>query len=577
MSPSRTDPSPMSDTADSSRAGQRDQSGSRRGRWIGLVVLIVLVGAYVSLALFAAARVPAGTQVLGVTVGGMSRAEALAALEPAAAQAGSAALTLTLEDRSAVMVPAESGLALDAPATVDALTGLSLNPYAILRTFTGGAVAAEPVTAVDDDALRAAVESAATELDMPATDASVTIRAAGATVEESAEGLGVDVDATASVIASSWPVAEVAAVELVLEPHIDSTAARAFAAELNSVVLVGDVTLSGENGDATVTSRQLARHSTVMAVDGELMLVVDGAALAPRLESAQPELVTAPVAASYRFTAGHNLKTFESSPGRGIDPAALGPAVVAAAYSPLRAGVLPYRDTEPGTSSDDLDLTDLTAKVAEFSTPLTPEPIRTRNLVRGAEMVTGAMVRPGETFSLIDALSPITAENGYYPAHVIVDGYLADGIGGGLSQMATTLYNATYFAGLEDVEHRPHSKYFSRYPAGRESTIYIGAIDVKFRNNTPYTLVLNSYVDDDRLHVDVWSTPHFTVRTEASDRTNIVKARMVTADHEGCLDTPVGSDGFTITNTREVYLDGELVDTRAYTWTYSPNNGVTCV
>jgi len=66
----------------------------------------------------------------------------------------------------------------------------------------------------------------------------------------------------------------------------------------------------------------------------------------------------------------------------------------------------------------------------------------------------------------------------------IVDGVLVDEVGGGVSQFATTAFNAAFFAGLPIEQHKPHSFYISRYPAGRESTVYFGQIDVKVRNDT---------------------------------------------------------------------------------------------
>ncbi|WP_296664996.1 VanW family protein [Demequina sp.] len=547
------------------------------GRWVALVVVVLLGAGYLGTAVYAAGRIPAGTFVLGVDIGGLGRAAAVEALAPAVTEVGTTPVILTAEERSASIVPDDSGLVADADATVDSLMRFSLNPYDILRTFTGRRVDLVPVTTVDEDALVAAVEATGETLDVPAQDAGVIVAETGASGEPAVDGEAVDAEATAAGLAAAWPVDTFPAVTAPAPAQISTADAETFAAELNADVLAGEVAMTGPNGDATVTSEQLTRFGSVVAIEGALALTIDGEPLAAELESADPTLVSAASSASFRFDANHALKTVESQPGRAIDGALLGDAVVAAATSADRAGELPYKETEPAITSDELGVSDFTKKVAGFATPLTPEPIRTKNLVRGAELITGQVVQPGDTFSLLGALSPITAENGFYPAHVIVDGFISDGIGGGLSQMATTLYNASYFTGLEDVEHRPHSKYFSRYPAGRESTIYIGSIDVKFKNNTPFALVLSSYVTGGELHVDVWSTPYFTVKTSASPRSNVKKATTVESDHEGCINTPIGADGFTITNTREVFLKGDLVDKKSYTWTYKPNDGVRCV
>ena len=78
----------------------------------------------------------------------------------------------------------------------------------------------------------------------------------------------------------------------------------------------------------------------------------------------------------------------------------------------------------------------------------------------------------------------VPAANGFTEGYVISDGILVSDLGGGVSQMATTTFNAAFFAGLEDVEHKPHSFYIDRYPMGREATVAWGSVDLRFRNDT---------------------------------------------------------------------------------------------
>ena len=108
------------------------------------------------------------------------------------------------------------------------------------------------------------------------------------------------------------------------------------------------------------------------------------------------------------------------------------------------------------------------------------------NIRKTAEIVNGAMVAPGDTFSLNGYTGPRGAAQGFVESGIILNGRADKAVGGGISQFATTLYNAAYFAGMEDVAHTPHSYYISRYPAGREATVYEGAIDLKFKNTSQY-------------------------------------------------------------------------------------------
>ena len=104
------------------------------------------------------------------------------------------------------------------------------------------------------------------------------------------------------------------------------------------------------------------------------------------------------------------------------------------------------------------------------------------------------MLKPGETFSLNDTVGERTGENGFTKGFIISDGIFKEDLGGGVSQMATTTFNATFFAGLEDVEHKPHSFYIDRYPVGREATVAWGAVDLRFKNDTPYGVLIHATV-----------------------------------------------------------------------------------
>jgi vancomycin resistance protein YoaR len=151
-----------------------------------------------------------------------------------------------------------------------------------------------------------------------------------------------------------------------------------------------------------------------------------------------------------------------------------------------------------------------------------------------------------------------------------------EAVGGGLSQMATTTFNAGFFAGFEDVEHHAHSFWFPRYPPGREATIYVGAKDMKFTNDTPYGAVLQSYVSGGELWVKVWSTKHYRVEESNSGKQNIVPTTVVHDSSADCEPYPGGEDGFSISITRKVYVGDELAKENSFNHTYNPDNPVVC-
>ena len=90
-----------------------------------------------------------------------------------------------------------------------------------------------------------------------------------------------------------------------------------------------------------------------------------------------------------------------------------------------------------------------------------------------------------------EALGERTISKGYVAAPQISGNSFVDSVGGGISQVATTLYNAAFFAGLELIEHQPHSIYIDRYPLGREATISWGGPELIFRNDWPAGVLIN--------------------------------------------------------------------------------------
>src|SRR5690606_20323827 len=124
---------------------------------------------------------------------------------------------------------------------------------------------------------------------------------------------------------------------------------------------------------------------------------------------------------------------------------------------------------------------------------------RTENIRVGLGHLNGTVVMPGEQFSLAEALSPITADRGYVEAGVIVDGRLVKGIGGGLSQVSTTVLNTAWFAGVQLDEFTPHSYYIPRYPVGREATLAVGVIDNKWTNDTSSPVLIQTWISGNEI------------------------------------------------------------------------------
>ncbi|SKC52429.1 VanW family protein [Krasilnikoviella flava] len=543
--------------------------------WAG-VGLVVVAGLYAGAQWAVAGTVPKGTSVAGVEIGGMDAGPAVAALddglgpratEPVAVQAGEASSTID---------PAEAGLSFDAQATVDGLTGFSLNPAHLWEHLVGGDEV-PPVVDVSRPTLTEAVSGLEESLQVEPVDGTVGFKGGKAVATEAVEGSSVLVDDAVDTVAAAWLVTT-GPVDLpteVVEPAVTQAETDA-ALEQAEQVVSAPVTVDVGEQSAELTPRALAKATSFKNADGELKVRFDGEKLVSDVVDDTDDLLTEPDDAHFVFSGGKPVVE-GGEQGTTLDPDDTAAAVGDAALSADdRSTELKLVEREPERTKEALEDMGVKEVVSEFSTPLTSEPIRTRNLERGAQLVTGTLVAPGETFSLLDTLSPIDESNGFVAAGVVSNGVHTDAVGGGLSQMATTTYNAGYFAGFDDAGHQPHSYWFDRYPAGREATIYVGAIDMKFTNDTPYGAVLQSWVSGGRLHVQVWSTDYYDVETRAGDKQNVVPATAVHKTGGDCVAYPGGSDGFTITNYRQVSHDGKQVKDESKTWTYKPDNPVVC-
>lgn len=146
-----------------------------------------------------------------------------------------------------------------------------------------------------------------------------------------------------------------------------------------------------------------------------------------------------------------------------------------------------------------------TSLLGTFTTSYSCCEPRVANIQRMAETVDGTVIGPGEQFSLNGIAGERTRANGYKPAPTIGEGNkLIDTVGGGVSQFSTTTYNAAYFAGLQIDAHTPHSFYISRYPAGRESTLNFGTIDLLWTNDTKAPVVVRSSASDTAVTVSIY-------------------------------------------------------------------------
>jgi vancomycin resistance protein YoaR len=544
---------------------------------LGVVAVLILATAVTSSYAYAG-DIPRGTTVLGADLGGKSRAEAVEVLKAELTRRGvGAPVAVQIGDQKGTVKPSDVGLSVDLAATVDAAAAQSPGPVG--RLF--GSRDVDPVVTVDaarlDARLRQVLGKAGQAMTMPA------IRFTGTTPKPvyPAPGYALNPDRSAEAVRAGWlrggPV-EVPVVEI--NPVTTREDVDRLLAELAEPAVAAGVTVTTAQGGFTVLPAAIAK-SLVLTADrtGRINPRVDEKKLRTAIEGQLPRVETEARNATYTI-AGGRPKVVPSVDGRRLDTGALSrdllPVLSKSDDRVVQGKLTPV---EPKTSTDDLGKLGIKERISSFTTRFTgglTSP-RSQNIVQIAKEVDGALVLPGETFSLNGHTGPRGEEQGYQEAPVILEGKLVKGIGGGASQFTTTLFNATYYAGLEDVQHKPHSYYFSRYPPVIESTIFYPDLDFKFRNDSPHGVLLDTSWTDSTITVSVWSTRVYgSVTTEWSARRDIVQPKTVyLPPGPDCIEAS-GSEGFAQDAWRIFRKGGQVVKREKFSWRYEPEPIFVC-
>ena len=557
---------------------------------LGAAVLLVLVWGAAAFA--TTQHIFAGSTVSGVAVGNMSPAQAESTVAGAInAQLGQP-VTLVVNNATDTLVPAESGVSVDARASVERLTGFTLNPLTLIGRLRGADV--DAVTRVDARSLTTALDARLDVLAVGASDAGVTLNGTTPVLVPGSIGTRLDVDSAVTTLSESWPLGR-ETIELPdgeARPAITDEEAQTLIDKVLTPLLSGDFTITVEGTDAAarawrptvvLTPEQLAELVRIGTADGDITASLDPQGLRETVLAAMGPEIESPVQdATWTIEGRADAKPVyvEAHGGTVVDAEALAADVLTAATQDGGAGerriALPMIDQAPAVTTPAADW-GMNQVIGEYSTPYYPDAARTQNLVAGTAAINGTIVMPGGVFSLTDALGPIDEEHGFASAGVVTNGQHTDAMGGGLSQVATTVFNAGFEAGMDDVEHTPHNYWFTRYPAGREATLWTGNLDVKFGNSTPTAVMVQAWAVDGEVHVRLWGTPYYQVSIDNGTPHNYRAYQTQRQSGGNCVPYGGGAQGFDITVTRSrTKPDGQKLPDDVLSTSYDSDNPVVC-
>ncbi|MDF1603963.1 VanW family protein [Nocardioides sp. YIM 152315] len=559
----------------------------------GKVVLLVLGGllllaggAYAAAYVAAGDKVPRGTSVEGVEIGGMTPADAEQALREGLAGRVDRPVPVSVEGRTATLSPTEAGLEVDYAATVaDAGGGRSWAPGRLWDYWTGGGDQ-EPTVAVDGGSFDEALDGLADEVGTPATDGAVAFRGGEIEVTDPAPGTGFDPGAARAGVLASYLSEEDDVVELdttTVPPEIDEAAVQAALDTFANPAMSAPVTLVFGDSPVQLRPREFS---------AALRMRTEGGALVPDLKT--DKLVALvdrgvgeedePVDATVELVDGRP-KVVPAKPGVTYDPDDVNSAFLQLVTQEGDARRMEVEATvaEPEFTTADAKALKIKEKVSSFTTYYPYAEYRNVNIGRAAEIVDGTVLEPGDVFSLNDIVGERTRENGFTEGFIISDGIFKEDLGGGVSQMATTTFNAMFFAGLKDLEHKPHSFYIDRYPVGREATVAWGAVDLRFENDTPYGVLVHATVrpatssSQGVVTVSMYSTKTWDITTKTSERYNHRPPATRTLTTPDCYPNS-GYSGFDVDVWRYFHEPGsdEVARTEKFHTSYTPSDTVVC-
>ena len=343
-----------------------------------------------------------------------------------------------------------------------------------------------------------------------------------------------------------------------LSPRFTKTDAEILAKRAEALV-AKPLTLIAEATQATLSTG--AMRSLLSSVPGatELELRVDEAKAAASAEKALAKAGTPAVEPTFKVETGNVIALVPGAAGRGCCGPEAGKAVASAILQrPEGAVALTLVEKQPKLTNEQAAGFGVKEQVSTYATNHVCCQPRVTNIHRIADIVKGQVIPPGKSFSINDFVGQRTTEKGFVVDKVIAEGRFEEDVGGGVSQFATTLFNAAWFAGLEFGEYQSHSLLIKRYPKGREATLGFPHPDLVIKNPSPHGVL-------------IWPT-----YTNTEIRVTLYSTKWVAEVKPNGQDTqPNGSCTVYITKRQRTFLDGR-VDNDFTKAQYRANEGQNC-
>jgi vancomycin resistance protein YoaR len=485
-------------------------------RRAGIAVVLIVLTAVVVGVVFAGSptRLADGVHIAGVDVGGLSPGAAKKELERHSKALENVPVEFRVGGQSWHMTPHELGVRADWGAAVASVRreGQGFGPVRGFRRlgirFFGTEVA--PPTQVYDPALQYELDRIAREIATRHREASIVLNGLQPQIVAGRAGRVLDRDAAATTIVRALASLSRSPVDLPVRmdpPRVNPNDLTVIAAEVKTA-LSAPVRLTLGPTRWRLLPARIAPLLELPA-DGRRDLRIGGHGADAWFRKLQARVNRDPADAMWAI-GSRRIRVVPDKPGYTLDVPRSARALLRATLvtePPLRSAALVVHQTTADRTTAEAQSMNITGLVAGYETVYGGDPNRIHNVQLVSHLIDGHVIAPGATFSFNEATGARTAAKGFLQAPVIINGELQTGLGGGVCQVSTTVFNAAYEAGLPITERTNHALYISHYPQGRDATVDFPDVDLRFVNDTGHWLLLRTWVGPSSLTVALYGTP----------------------------------------------------------------------
>jgi vancomycin resistance protein YoaR len=546
----------------------------------GAIVLVVAV--LIGLAFAGSAtELAGGTHVASVDVGGLTQNQAVAKLERQYEEVADDPIRFQAAESSFPFAADQLGIEPDWRGAVAAAARTSggfgpLRGFRRLHTRFFGAEVLPPL-AVSNAALEFALDRIAQRVDREPKSAALVRRGLRIQVVPEHSGRRLERDAAGEIVVRALGSIQRSGGSIALPVRSQAPAASAQmlarAAQRARVALSGPVFLRSDGRSWRLPRTRIA-ELLLLPRDGATRLAIRGPNADAYFRALSERVGNPPVDAGFAVS-GDTVGVIPARAGTELDIPATARALLRAATAPTnRVARLSVVRAAPERSTAEAQAMGIEHALGSYKSYNAGTWDRITNLRLGVTLLDGTLVQPGGTFSLNGAIGERTLERGFRPAPVIIGTKYAEEVGGGTSQIATTVFNAAWEAGVRITERNPHSLYISRYPLGRDATVYWPSLDLKFENDTKSWILVKGFVESDGIRVALYGGERRRVESSAGTMSitgsaPVKRVKDRTLPRGRTVVEEEGSSPSRTSVTRAIYgADGEEIRTETWNTSY---------